>query len=152
MIYVECNADEALVRALGVPKKEIKHSSDKGDVCKKLKKIRSSKGLVDEDPSGTQPSYIKDLRLLSHEDEIKILYDQRNQNHLILLCPKLEGWILKAAKEVEIDVRKYSLPDNENELHKVINRKLGKFVALIEELKQKRSRTLKTLEGLIKGK
>lgn len=34
MIYVECNPDKVLVRALGISKRNIKHSFSKGNVCK----------------------------------------------------------------------------------------------------------------------
>lgn len=151
MIYLECDADEVLVKALGVSRREIKHSSDKGDVCNRLEKNRNSKGLVDEDPGSPRPRYIEKLKLFSHESEIKVLYDEKNQNHLIVLCPRLEEWVLKAVKEVRADIGDYSLPNDADKLHEVINVKLRNFVDLLEDIK-KRSRMLKTLEGLIKGK
>lgn len=105
MIYLECYSDEALVKALGIHKKEIYHSYSKGNVCKKLEKNSESKGLVDEDPFSTQPSYIGKLKTNSHEYDIKLLYDEIANNHLIVLCPRLEDWILKAAKEAGINVK-----------------------------------------------
>lgn len=150
MIYLECYSDEALVKALGIHKKEIYHSGNKGNVCKKLVKSRNSKGLVDEDPSRTQPPYIGKMRTKSNEDDIKLLYDDSTKNHLIVLCPKLEDWILKAAKEARVNVEDYSLPDDAYELHKIINIKLEKFVQLIEDIKT-RSKMLKTLEKLIRS-
>ncbi len=151
MIYLECYSDEALVKALGVHKKEIFHSGSKGNVCKKLEKSIKSKGLVDEDPFSTQPSYIGKLKTNSHEYDIKLLYDEIAKNYLIVLCPRLEDWILKAAKEAGINIKDYSLPDDANELHKIINTKLEKFILLIEDIK-KRSKMLITLEKMIRSK
>ncbi len=62
MIYLECNPDKALVKALGITKKEIFHTGNKGNVCKRLQKSKNSKGTVDEDPSSIQPNYIKKLQ------------------------------------------------------------------------------------------
>ena len=50
MIYVECYADETLVKVLGIPGKEIVHAGGKGNICNKLSKTNCSKGLIDEDP------------------------------------------------------------------------------------------------------
>ncbi len=151
MIYLECYSDEALVKAFGVHKKGIFHSYSKGNVCKKLEKGFKSKGLVDEDPFSTQPSYVGKLKTNSHEYDIKLLYDEIAKNHLIVLCPRLEDWILKAAKEAGINIKEYSLPDDANELHKIINTKLDKFIFLIEDIK-KRSNMLITLEKMIRSK
>lgn len=151
MIYLECNPDKALVQTLGIPKKEIVHAGDKGEVCNRLKNSRNSKGMVDEDPSSPQPRYIEKLKMNSHEYDIKLLYEEKSQNHLIVLCPTLEDWILKAAKDARVNVDDYSLPDDAYELHKIINIKLEKFVQLIEDIK-KQSKMLKTLEKLIRSK
>lgn len=151
MIFLECEPDKALVRALGIPRKEILHAGSKGNVCKRLKRSRNSKGMVDEDPSSVQPSYIEKLKMNSYEHDTKLLYDKNAQNTLIVLCPTLEDWILKAAKEARVDLEDYSLPDDAHELHKIINTKLEKFVLLIDDIK-KRSKMLKTLAEAIKSK
>lgn len=150
MIYLECNPDKALVMAMGVHKKEIYHSGGKSNVCKNLAKNRKSIGLVDEDPYSPQPSYIGKLKIKSNEQAIKLLYDENARNYLIILCPKLEDWILKAAKEAKVNVEDYSLPDDASELHEIINIKPEKFLRLIEDLKKKKSKMLKNLETLLK--
>lgn len=151
MIYLECDPDKALVKALGISKTGIFHAGNKGNVCNRLKRNKNSKGLVDDDPSSAQPSYMDRLRLLSDEYGIKLLYDERNENHLIVLCPRLEDWILKAAKQVvgRGMGKKYGLPENADQLHKVINTNLEKFVNLVNDIKEK-SGMLKALESLIK--
>ena len=151
MIYLECYTDKALARALGIHKKEIYHSGTKGNVCRNLMKSRNSKGLVDEDPLSAQPSYIRKLKTNSHEHDIKLLYDENSQNHLIVLCPRLEDWILKAAKEAKVSIEDYSFPDDADELHKVINIKPEKFFLLVGDIQKKQSKMLKKLEMLLRS-
>lgn len=148
MIFVECNADKTLVRNLGIAKNEIIHSGNKGDVCNSLKKAKNSKGLVDEDPLSTQPSYIKELKSVLHESGIKLFYHEKNRNHLIVLCPRLEDWILKAVEELELNVEDYSLANDAGELHENININLKQFEKLLEDIKEKSNR-MKTLRNLL---
>lgn len=149
MIYLECNADEALVQACGVPKKVIKHIFSKGNVCKRLQKNKNVIGLVDEDPESTQPNYIGKLLLQSHEHNIKLFYEKKSGNVLIVLCPRLEEWILKAAKEARIQVKNFGLPDHANELHKVINSNLDHFTKLLDKIKGK-SKMINALQVVLK--
>lgn len=149
MIFVECEPDKTLVKVLGVPRKEVRHAYGKGNICNRLEKSRNSKGLVDEDPYSIQPPYISNLKLCSNEDEIEVLYEEKNQNTLILLCPKLEDWILKAVKEASIDIRNYGLPDDADKLHEAINTKIVSFENLLNDIK-KRSKRLKALKKAIK--
>jgi hypothetical protein len=151
MIYTECKPDSSLVRILGIPKKHIIHQQGKPEVCKQLAKRENLKGLVDEDPSSVQPSYLK--RLPVKEDlptyGLKILNDTSKHNDLIILTPRLEEWILKAAKDAGVDIKRYKLPDDGEQLHKVINLDLKKFDRLVNDLKDK-SEMIKALERAIK--
>ena len=61
MIYLECDPDKALVKALGMSNKAIQHVYSKGNVCNKLAKSSHSKGLVDEDPTSPQPAFGGDV-------------------------------------------------------------------------------------------
>lgn len=148
MIFVECNADKILVRSLGLRKKEIRHAYNKGNVCKKLEKSRNNKGLVDEDPGSVQPSYIDKLRLITIEDEIKVLYDSKTKNYLLVLCPRLEEWILDLTKELKVNLHKYNLPEDASNLHKTLNTRLDYFWNLISDIKNKSSK-LKTLKRFL---
>ena len=49
-ILVECYPDEALLRALGIPKKQLRHERCKGEVVKRVLKLDETIGLIDEDP------------------------------------------------------------------------------------------------------
>ncbi len=154
MIYVECRPDFILVRSVTtIPRKEIDHEfKGKGEICNRLEGQRSAQGLIDEDPSATQPAYLKKL-VLSQElpqQGLRVLHDKSRDNSLVVLCPTLESWILKAAEEAGIDmVRKYSLPDDPAKFHHVINFDLGKFEKLLGDLRN--SDRVKTLSRLLHG-
>lgn len=149
MIYVECIPDKALVKILGIPGNKIFHAGGKGNICSRLKYSKNSLGLIDEDPHSPQPNYIKKLKFQFKEYSIKVLYDDELENYLIVLCPRLEEWILKAAKEININMVDYQLPNEAMELHKVINTRIKKFENLVQSILQK-SPMLKALTTLIK--
>lgn len=151
MIYVECNPDKVLVKTLGLPKKVIRHAGDKGKVCNKLRHNTNSIGLVDEDPGSNPPSYFEVLKHLSYKNQIRLLLDEKNRNHLIVLCPRLEEWVLKAASEIAIDISKYGLSNDANELHELLTIKPERSVKLVKDIKGK-SQMLRTLEEFLRGK
>ncbi len=123
---------------LGIPGTEIQHESNKVKVCKRLEKSLNCIGLVDEDPSSVQPTYIKRLEEKLHVHN--------------MLCPRLEVWILEAAQEARINLGNYDLPNSAEGLHNVVNTKVGKFMNLIQNIKKKKSKMLRTLEDLLKTK
>lgn len=151
MIFVECKPDYALVASVtNIKRRDIIHEfKGKGEVCNQLKKRSSCIGLVDDDPLSVQPRYIQEAKLDNDlpEHEIKVLHDNTNNNYIIVLCPRLEEWVLKTASEAGIDVRKYNLPKDAAKLHGEINISLDKFGDLVDDLKA--SARLKTLKNLL---
>ncbi|MFQ5875762.1 MAG: hypothetical protein ACE5JL_18445 [Dehalococcoidia bacterium] len=139
MIYVECKPDFTLLKSItNISKRGIVHEfKGKYEICKQLEKRTHCKGLIDEDPLSFQPAYVKRLRLDNDlpEHDLKVLYDSSKHNYLIVLCPRLEEWVLKVAWEAGIDVRKYDLPDHAVRLHREINIRLDKFERLLQDLK-----------------
>lgn len=140
MIYVECKPDLLLVNRLGVPKRNIVHAGNISKVCKGLAKSTHAKGLVDEDPSGDRPRYLDTLRLLQNQHEITLLRDDKRANHVIVLCPRLEEWIIKATEEAGVNIGRYHLPNEGEKLHRVINFDLRKMERLISDLKEESER------------
>jgi hypothetical protein len=151
MIYIECKPDYVLINSLTkFPRKEIVHEfKGKFEVCKRLETNKNSKGLIDEDPYSVQPKYLARTELKEVVHDIKVLYDSSNDNYLIVLCPRLEEWVLQAAQIAKVDVRKYDLPNDARKLHEVININLEKFEKLLEDLRES-SIALKTLKGLLR--
>lgn len=152
MIYVECKPDFALVKFITrIAKREIVHELNKPEICKRLAKHSNCKGLVDEDPGSEQPQYIKNLKVVNdlYQEGLRVLYDEPRNNHIIVLCSILEDWILKAARETNLNMDKYPLPNTPAKLHKVINLNLDKFERLLEDLREKDSERLKALGRIL---
>lgn len=154
MIIIECRADITLVKCLiSIPEKNIIHENKgKGGVCYQLStNWTDSKGLIDQDPDSPQPIYVKNAssyKLLSHVD-INILHDSSRNNDLIMLCPRLEDWILKSAKEAKIDVSQHGLPGDVKLLHKVLDHQLNEFRILLHIMLKRKPDRLMTLKKLL---
>ena len=134
MVYVECKPDEVLVKKLGILKKMLKHENDKGRVCKRLAKLMDCTGMVDEDPLSAQPSYLKYLPIIEEKHGVRVLSDKQKGNKVIILCPRLEEWIIKSVSESGFKMSDFGLPDKANELHRVINGRLQAFQKVIDKL------------------
>ncbi len=138
MIYVECKPDEVLVRVLtGLPRREVIHEiKGKPRIVDKISKLQNSTGLIDEDPGGVQPVYLKRMGVVQDllQRGLRILQDTK-ENRIIVICPRLEEWVVRAAMEARVDLRQYTLPDDPQRLHQVINDDLRKFQRLVEDLK-----------------
>ncbi len=149
MIYVECKPDRALVSSTGI-KDKIIHAGNKSGVCKRLEKNHNSVGIIDEDPGAPQPPYIE--RLKKEEPlgvQFIVLRDTKRNNVLIVLCPKLEEWVLTAAKEAGLAVSEYKLPSDAEKLHRTINVNLEKFERLLGDMKGKSLKLKKLRQHLI---
>ena len=152
MIYVECKPDATLVRSVtGFPKRRVVHENGKFEVVNRLRKRSDCRGLVDEDPTATQPAYIERMSVLEDlpDKGLRLLHDASNNNHVILLCPRLEEWVVRVARSASVDLSSYGLPGNPNELHRRINANLGKFEGLVEDLKN--TDMFRTLRQLLRG-
>ncbi|KPV61902.1 MAG: hypothetical protein AOA66_1574 [Candidatus Bathyarchaeota archaeon BA2] len=148
MYLVECKPDATLVKSLTrTSRKNIEHAGNKSELLKKLaERYGNSKGIIDEDPWSIQPPHLQKFK--EKQDltryNLKILRQTRKNNILIMLRPRLEDWILEAAREASIDVKKYNLPNDPVKLHEQINIQIGNFQKLVEDLaKSNRFRELK---------
>ena len=138
MIYVECRPDELLVRQVtGLPRRQVVHEAKgKGEVCNRLMKNRDLVAMVDEDPGATQPRYMTRLSLGRERAELglKLYLDRSLNNRIVVLCPKLEEWLLRAAGDSGLSMNTYGLPDRANPLHSEINLDERKIQRLLADL------------------
>lgn len=154
MIRVECLPDSTLVQSLtGLTKKHIIHHSGKSEVCKAIKKLNDCVGMIDEDPGRNQPTYLQNLVVQQEMPDfnLRILLDEERNNKIIILCPNLEGWIIKSADEAGIDLNRENLSRDEYQLHQIINSRLQNFSRLIEKLKRMNSNRIRQLELFLKN-
>ena len=155
MLYVECKADEALAKRLGLTRKEINHELNKDEVLKRLMEESNSLGMVDEDPDSVPPAqFDRMLKCGDYSDLGIVLYINCSRNNqAIVLQPNLEGWIIRTASEngIQLDAPRYNLPANPKSLHRVVNKNLDKLHLLIDDLLSANSPRIQRLQALLTG-
>jgi hypothetical protein len=120
-ILVECDADETVLRALGVPKKRLLHLGGRNRVISRLRHLPGAIGVIDEDPGTTQHL---DMTSSYHPCEtregLRLLRRQgKGGQKLIMVCPKLEDWLLARAKQARMKPETYGLPGDPDRLHSI---------------------------------
>ncbi|MEL6536924.1 MAG: hypothetical protein AAFQ98_16000 [Bacteroidota bacterium] len=114
-IFVEGDNDFSFLLALGFSAREVKNSGGKSRVCTDLSKAEGNKGMVDQDPFGNTPAYMKQFETLK-EDSFRItLHDPRKDNWLLVLKPEFEAWFLNFCKRTNIGLKDYKLSEKPNE-------------------------------------
>lgn len=141
-LHLECYADEALAMALGVSRKAIIHNPGKGSVAKQLAKQSSVIGLVDEDPGSAEPTTLARFSEVEFKHGVRFKKDSKTGNALVVLCPRLEDWAIKTAKEAGLALKEFNLPDDPSELHAVINTRLNNFRRFLDELLRRQNQRL----------
>lgn len=153
VLVVECKADTALIKILtSASKKNLIHGGNKTGVLEVLlKDFENSTGVIDEDPWSLQPPDLQRFKMkqdaTSHN--LKILQQTRTNNSLIMLCPRLEEWILKAANEAHVSPSKYGLPHDAAELRKQITAQTDKFEKFVKAIKDRSKRIEELRKHLI---
>lgn len=131
---------KSLLRSLGIPRKKILLLGPKGNVIKKLKNLPDYIGMVDEDPHSiqTQSHELANYQEIANDMGLRLLLNKHGNKKIIILCPKIEDWLLQRAKSSNIDLKHYYLPNNSKELKKITNydSKDG-FKRFLSELKEK---------------
>jgi len=115
---VECSADEIVLRNLGVPKKQLLHFGGKYELVKKLKERTNDVGMVDEDPGKLQPQDMSSYRRTDSAEGLYLLTRQgRGGQRLVVVCPKLEDWLIDRAKSSGVRPEDFGLPNDPDRLH-----------------------------------
>ncbi|MCU0916529.1 MAG: hypothetical protein MUC88_18480 [Planctomycetes bacterium] len=119
-IAVECYPDEAVLRALGVPRRFLLHEPRKGEVFNWLRKTPAATGMVDEDPDSAQPRDLISYQQVQAGEGLLLLTRQGNSGQrLIVVRPRLEDWLIQRAKICGVDPKRYQLPGTAKELHDI---------------------------------
>lgn len=133
ILHLEGKTDMVLALCLGFSRKQVTTHGPKGEVCNYLEKTRSMIGLIDEDPTSAQPDYLKRLGVRKSESKfsLQVLVDEKLNHKIIVVCPKLEDWVIAMEKHCNIRLIDFRLPNDPKELHKKINGQLDQFEKLI---------------------
>ena len=151
-VFVECKPDEMLVYSLGIPRRDIEHALGRASVCAQLCRRSNHLGMVDEDPNTVPPPYLKHLEQESWAHGLRVMFDKERCNRLIMLSPRLEEWLVRAAKEAGVKLSDFGFEsDNGIQLHSEINQRLGSLEKLVVELLLRKSPRLLALQALLKA-
>jgi hypothetical protein len=119
-VAVECYPDEVLLRVLGVPKRQLLHEARKGEVLNWLKKTPGGIGMVDEDPDSAQPRDLSNYQEAEVAEGLRLLIRRGGSGQrLIVICPRLEDWLIQRAAICGVDPKRYHLPSHPSELHNI---------------------------------
>jgi len=76
------------------------------------------KALIDEDPDSIQDERLNCYHKKFEDPFIKVY--KAKGSIILTLRPRIEEFLLNIAREVNIDPKDYNLPDNGEELHKIL--------------------------------
>ncbi|MCH8870874.1 MAG: hypothetical protein IIC85_14265 [Chloroflexi bacterium] len=107
--------------------------------------------MIDEDPGKLQPSYLRQITPLENLTHLglKTYVDNSRNNRIVLICPELEGWILRAVRDSGLRMDTYNLPDRSTALKRVINARLDNLSRLLADLNDADSPRLHRLKELL---
>lgn len=152
MMFVECKPDYTLAsKLISISGTKVEHSANKSAVLNKLVRRKGSPnyenslGMIDEDPRSHQPDIVKEFAEVGNLSDyrIRLLYYEWLNNHVFVLCPRLEEWIIEAAREAGINMADYGLPSEPEPLHQIINLNIDRFGLLIDTLRVRSTRISK---------
>jgi hypothetical protein len=107
--------------------------------------------MVDEDPGSVVPPYLSRISRVQElvEEGLIVYRDGTRRNQVVILRPRLEDWILAAARGVGLKAAEFGLPDHPARLHSVINANISKYDRLLDALDKAASNRLITLRELL---
>lgn len=157
MFCAECKPDRLLISLLiGESERQVVHQGNRPEVLRWLTRNHECTGMIDEDPDSYQSPYIRELAIENDEIAlgIKLLVDRNRSNRVVVICPRLEDWILRAAARAGVDVtrRPYGLPSDGHQLNEIINYRLPGFRRLVEQLQLNQSDLLRKLQQFLLNK
>lgn len=150
-LVVECKPDEALAVALGLSSRIVEHGTNKVGVCSQVSRRDRVSGMVDEDPQSEQPPYLRRLKMDSYSHGIRVLLDESRNCRLIVLCPRLEEWLVATARDAGLKMTNFGFSsDSGNYLHREINYRLDGVKRLTKELLERKNPRILRLQSLLR--
>lgn len=121
-VLVECYHDTALVRSLGVSRRQIGHENGKGNVMLSLAKWNGDAiGIIDADPGkqDSTPGEMVKYRVKQTQHGLTLMTHSSDMHKaLVVINPTLEDWLLARAEASNLRLRDYALPESARTMHK----------------------------------
>jgi hypothetical protein len=94
------------------------------------------------------------MTALAHESlehDVRVYVDNKRQNRLVVICPRLEDWLVQCAKSSKLKMTDFGFEsDNGLFLHREINHRLSNVERLVAELLAVKNPRILRLQDLIK--
>ncbi len=122
MIFIEGINDEAIVRALGFSRTQLRQEGPKSCVAHALKISSQSTdiALVDQDPNKPCPSYLREFNIEESKPNLGLCLFQHPKSckRFVEIQPDLEPWLYAQAEAIGISPVTHHLPQRHQDLHK----------------------------------
>ncbi len=146
-LFVECKPDETLVTALGVSGAAVEHAAGRDGVCRRLQREEEVVGLVDQDPDAHPIPYVQSLTEIHRQHDLLVLEDRGRRNRLILVCPRLEEWLVRTVQQAGLQLTNFGFEDDRGKgLHREINQRLPNLRRLVGALMEQRQERILALQ------
>lgn len=122
MFLVECFNDETVLRALGVPKQQVRRMKGKANVIGHLKKDlhRNDTGMVDHDAKSPNSAHLEPFTRTEAAHDA-VLYVWKGQR-LVVVEDNIEDWIAKALQASGLKLSDYTPATTAAELNRLESR------------------------------
>ena len=127
--YVDTNLTETLTGIV------CNHQKGCSNVVKQMEEKRSDRfalGVIDKDKR--KVTYVSEFVLVAGNDWLEVLKHKSRHHYLIYIIPAVEGFILRAASEMNVSLADYGLPVNLTDLTKVTKQQDSKNDARFKKL------------------
>jgi hypothetical protein len=117
-IIPECYIDTALIEVLVPPSSRYNHQKGCSTVVKLMKEKFADQfamGIVDRDKR--ELAYASECNLVFElPGQLQLLKHRQRNHYLIFICPAAEKWLLESAKQANVSLSDYGLPDDFEQL------------------------------------
>lgn len=152
-IIPECYVDTNLLETLVPAVKGYNHQKGCNNVVKVMKEKFTNEfavGIVDKDKR--QIGYVNEFEEVAHTDSLFFYKHPEKAHYLIMISPAMDGFILKSAKEKNIEMEKYGFASDLKSFTKqtklVTSKEDSTFKNLFQELKK--ADEVKVLKNVLK--
>jgi len=105
--------------------------------------------MVDQDFGENEPPTLRKFVEVSTNHDLQLKVHKAQNNHLVVVCPKLEDWLIKTAKMANVKMEQFNLSENPRDLHADINNRLPNVERLVNELIESKSPRMLHLKSLL---
>lgn len=100
---------------------DLLHFGGKDKLINRLRELPGAVGVADEDPASNQhPDLKASYRQTESAEGLRLLVRQGSGGQrLVLVCPKLEDWLIQRANTVGVKPEDYGLPSDPDRLHSI---------------------------------